>query len=396
MSLLRRKRKYHTFRTPRFFRWFRRNTEAVFSHGNGVHLFNSGAELFSAMLQAFAAAERTICAEFYIIRNDSVGRAFADALLAAAARGVTVRLLYDYIGCFDTPGTYFRQLEKGGVSCASFNPPPFRNGLAWFDRRDHRKMAVIDGSHAFVGGINIGEEYSGEGESLERWRDAGMGLDGPAARELQRLFLLTWQEESGKSDECRLDETVSRHYPADASVMIVTGSPHHNRSFIRSAFMLAIAGASDTVRILTPYFVPGPRFVRSLLRAVRRGVRVQLVLPASNDVPLVQLVSRSYYAPLLKAGIEIYEREGTVLHAKLMLIDDCWGVIGSANLDLRSFHRNYELNVIVDSHEFGSQLNEAIEEDLRRSKRIYLHEHERRGLLVRFMERIFAPASWFL
>ena len=396
MSLLRRKRKYQTFRTPRFFRWFRRNTEAVFSHGNRVQLFNSGAGLFSAMLKAFAAAERSICAEFYIIRNDLIGHAFADALLAAAARGVTVRLLYDYIGCFDTPGSYFRQLEKGGVSCVAFNPPPFRNGLAWFDRRDHRKMAVIDGAHAFVGGINIGEEYGGEGESLERWRDAGMGVDGPAARELQRLFLLTWQDESGKMDECRLDGTVSQHYPADASVMIVTGSPHHNRSFIRSAFMLAIAGASDTVRILTPYFVPGPRFVRSLLRAVRRGVRVQLVLPASNDVPLVRLVSRSYYASLLKAGIEIYEREGTVLHAKLMLIDDCWGVIGSANLDLRSFHRNYELNVIVDSHEFGRQLNEAIEEDLRRSKRIYLQEHERRGLMVRVMERIFAPASWFL
>ena len=396
MSLLRRKRKSHIFRTPRFFRWFRRNTEAVFSHGNRVHLFNSGAEIIAAILQSFSVARHSICAEFYIIRNDRTGRAFADALLAAAARGVTVRLLYDYIGCFDTPGGYFRQLEKGGVECVGFNPPPFRNGLAWFDRRDHRKMAVVDGVHAFVGGINIGDEYAGQGENIERWRDAGMLVEGPAARELQRLFMVTWQDESGKTAEWEPEGPVPRPFPADASVMIVTGSPHHNRSFIRSAFMMAIAGAADTVRILTPYFVPGPRFVRSLLRAVRRGVKVQLVLPATNDVPLVRLVSRSYYAPLLKAGIEIYEREGTVLHAKLMLIDDCWGVIGSANLDLRSFHRNYELNVIVDSHGFGRQLNEAIEEDLRQSRRILLHEHENRGILVRFMERIVAPASWFL
>lgn len=396
MSLLRRKRKSHIFRTPRFFRWFRRNTEAVFSHGNRVHLFNSGAEIIAAMLQSFSAARHSICAEFYIIRNDRTGRAFADALLAAAARGITVRLLYDYIGCFDTPGSYFRQLEKGGVECVGFNPPPFRNGLAWFDRRDHRKMAVVDGVHAFVGGINIGDEYAGQGENIERWRDAGMLVEGPAARELQRLFMVTWQDESGKTAEWEPEGPVPRQFPADAAVMIVTGSPHHNRSFIRSAFMMAIAGASDTVRILTPYFVPGPRFVRSLLRAVRRGVKVQLVLPATNDVPLVRLVSRSYYAPLLKAGIEIYEREGTILHAKLMLIDDCWGVIGSANLDLRSFHRNYELNVIVDSQGFGRQLNEAIEEDLRQSRRILLHEHENRGILVRFMERIVAPASWFL
>lgn len=396
MSLLRRKRKNHIFRTPRFFRWFRRNTEAVFSRGNRVELFNSGGDIIDAMLEGFAAARHTICAEFYIIRNDPVGNAFADALIAAAARGVRVRLLYDYIGSFDTPGAYFRRLERGGVACVAFNPPPFRNGIGWFDRRDHRKMAVVDGIHAFVGGINIGEEYAGRGEDVERWRDAGMSVEGAAARELQRLFMVAWQDESGITDEVEPAGPEPPRFDADASVMIVTGSPHHNRSFIRSAFMLAIAGASDTVRILTPYFVPGPRFVRSLLRAVRRGVRVQLVLPALNDVPLVRLVSRSYYAPLLKAGIEIYEREGTVLHAKLMLIDDCWGMIGSANLDLRSFHRNYELNVIVDSHEFGRQLNEAIEEDLSLSRRILLHEHESRGVLVRFMERIFAPASWFL
>ncbi len=122
--------------------------------------------------------------------------------------------------------------------------------------------------------------------------------------------------------------------------MIVNGGPHHTRSLIRSAFRMAIAGAAESVKIVNPYFVPGPRVVRSLLRAAARGVRVQLILPAKNDVPLVRLVSRSYYTPLLKGGIEIFEREGTVLHAKVMLIDESWAVIGSANLDQRSFHRN--------------------------------------------------------
>ena len=178
--------------------------------------------------------------------------------------------------------------------------------------------------------------------------------------------------------------------------MIVSGGPHHNRSLIRSAFRIALAGASEEVRILNPYFVPGPRVLRSLLRAAGRGVRVQLVLPAKNDVPLVRLISRSYYALLLRGGIEIYERQGTVLHAKVMLIDDYWTVLGSANLDNRSFHRNYEINAIIDSRKFGTQIAEMFEEDLARSLRIVLAEHERRGFLVRLLERCCEPVSWFL
>jgi cardiolipin synthase len=159
---------------------------------------------------------------------------------------------------------------------------------------------------------------------------------------------------------------------------------------------MAIAGASDSVKIVNPYFVPGPRVVRSLLRAAGRGVRVQLILPAKNDVPLVRLVSRSYYTPLLKGGVEIFEREGTVLHAKVMLIDESWAVVGSANLDQRSFHRNFEVNVIVDNPAFGRQVADMFNEDLTRSHRIIIEEHERRGWLVRLMERFCAPVSWFL
>lgn len=360
-------------------------------------LFSQGGEFLQAMLRALMGAEQRIVLEFYIIRDDCTGCAFAEALLAAAARGVEVLLLYDYIGCFDTPGSYFKRLGKGGVTCLPFNPPPFRKGIAWFDKRDHRKMAVIDGKAAFIGGVNIGNEYAGYGESIERWRDMGIRIDGPAARELQKLFLDSWLGEGGRGDAAELQEAPAPVEEVDgAEVMIVSGGPHHNRSLIRSAFRMAIAGASEDVKILNPYFLPGPRIVRSLLRAAGRGVRVQLVLPAKSDVPLVRLISRSYYAPLLRGGIEIFERQGTVLHAKVMLIDDYWAVIGSANLDHRSFHRNYEVNVIVDSRGFGGQVAEMFSEDLARSRRIVLEEHERRGFFVRLMERCCSPVSWFL
>ena len=177
-----------------------------------------------------------------------------------------------------------------------------------------------------------------------------------------------------------------QHASGDDDVAIVSGGPHHNRSRIRAAFRMAIAGATASIKIETPYFVPGPRFIRALLRAVRRGVKVELILPAKSDVPLVRLVNRSSYATLIKGGIEVYEREGTILHGKVMLIDGRWSVIGSANLDQRSFHRNFEVNVIVSSSDFGRQVDEMFSEDLALSRRISLEEHERRGFAIRLME----------
>ncbi len=395
MSLIRRKRKYRIFRSPRFFNLFRRNTEAAASKGNRVELFKNGAEFFAALFHSLRQAKHIICVEFYLIRDDQTGQLFADAILEAAARDVKVYLLYDYIGCFDTPGSYFRRLEKGGVICCQFNPPTFKKGIGWFDKRDHRKIAVIDGKIAYTGGLNIGDEYAGYGESYDRWRDVGIRLEGAAVSELNRLFRESWHREKSTIPEGCFDHYLHQEPGAD-EVLIVNGGPHHNRSFIRSAFRMAIAGASESITIANPYFVPGPRIIRSLLRAAGRGVKVRLILPAKSDVPIVRLVSRSYYAPLLKNGIEIFELAGTILHAKVMIIDSCWSVIGSANLDQRSFHRNYEVNVIVDSPSFGSQVSDMLQADLHRSGKILLEEHEQRGYLVRLMERVCSPISWFL
>jgi len=394
MQRLRRKRKKWLFRTPRFFDFFRRNTQAVVFSGNRVTLFRHGADFFPALLRAIARATDFICLEFYIICDDSTGQAVADALIAAARRGVEVFVIYDYVGSFDTPAAYFRRLQKGGVYCTAFNPL-FSRGVAWFDKRDHRKIAIIDGRCAFTGGMNIADSYAGCGELLQRWRDVGIMIEGEAVRELLRLFYETWQRERGFIPEGCAMQPVPEP-PGDARVMVVSGGPHHERSFIRSAFRVAIAGASESITIATPYFIPGPIVIRSLLRAAARGVRVRLLLPYKNDVPLVRLVSRTYYAQLLKGGIEIFELSAGVLHAKVLLVDDCWAMVGSANLDQRSFHRNYELNVVVDSLDFGSQVAEMLGHDLRAARRVELDEHEKRGYLVRTLERLFTPVSWFL
>ena len=395
MVTMRRKRKQLLFQTARFFDFFRRNTEAVSSLGNRATLYRYGSDFFPALLEAIPLAKSCVCLEFYTVCDDETGRLVAAALLAAAARGVRVYLLYDYIGCFDTPTAFFRKLAKGGVCCAAFNPPPFSRGIAWFDKRDHRKVVIIDGCRAFTGGINIADVYSGLGKKRTKWRDVGIRIEGEAVLELLRLFQETWKGESGEAPQgCAtlpLPEVAG-----DAKVMIVNGGPHHKRSFIRSAFRVAIAGASESVTIASPYFIPGPRVLRSLLRAAGRGVKVRLLLPHKSDVPLVRLLSRSYYGQLLACGIEIFELDSAVLHAKVLLIDESWAMVGSANMDQRSFHRNYELNVVVDSHDFGSQVADMLDTDLKGARRIVLREHQRRGWPVRFLEWLFSPVSWFL
>ena len=340
-----------------------------------------------------ATASVSLCAEFYRIKADATGQAFAAALRSAAHRGVQVSLIYDSIGCFDTPASFFQALHRAGVQCLPFNKPTFTK-LHWLDIRDHRKMVVIDGSTAFLGGLNVGDEYSGFGDSWERWRDVGIRLDGPAALELQRLFHETWEQEAGVAIGQRPGHTSS---PAgDADVIIVNGSPHHNRPLIRNSFRLAVVGATRSIRIITPYFLPGPRVVRSLLRAVKRGVRVQIILPSISDVPVVQMMSRAYLKPLLEHGVDIFTRQGTILHAKVMLIDNRWATLGSANLDYRSFHRNFEINVIIDSPAFGAQVAALFAEELLLSRRMTLADHGRVNGFERFLEWLLTPLSRFL
>lgn len=367
--------------------------DVVRFHHNRVLLLPHGGDFFPALFRALAEATTSICAEFYIIKPDDTGRAFAQALSDAAGRGVDVSLIYDAIGCFDTPSSYFHQLQTNGVRCLPFNKPAFSK-LHWLDIRDHRKMVIIDGTTAFLGGLNVGDEYSGYGDSYERWRDVGIRMDGPAATELQRLFWQTWEQERGPKVHRSINLPTG---PAgDADVIIVNGSPHHNRPLIRNSFRLVMAGAVHTIRIITPYFLPGPRVVRSLLRAIKRGARVQLILPSISDVPIIQMLSRAYLKPLLEAGAEIFARQGTILHAKVMLIDNRWATLGSANLDYRSFHRNFEINVIIDSPAFGVQMETLFNEELGQSKRITVEDHPRLTRLERFLRWLLTPLSRFL
>ncbi|WP_223920776.1 phosphatidylserine/phosphatidylglycerophosphate/cardiolipin synthase family protein [Geobacter sp. AOG2] len=364
---------------------------------NRVVLQPDGPHFFQALFSAIRLAERYILLEYYLIRNDATGSAFAAELADAHRRGVQVFLIYDYIGCVETPSAYFRSLAQYGISLVPFNKPSFKRGIHWFDKRDHRKMALIDGREAFLGGFNIGDEYAGLISSPFTFRDVGFSITGSAVRELERIFSETWQMERNEPPRIPVGgEEPGALHPGQANVIIVSGGPHHRSSYIRSAFLAAITSASESVLIVTPYFVPGPRIIRSLLRAVRRGVLVRILLSARSDVPLMRLVGRSYYSALLKEGIQIYELERQILHAKVMLIDGERTVIGSANMDQRSFHRNFEINGIIDNNSFGRQIGRMLEQDFRDSRAVILEDHERRGKLSRLLEKMVNLFAWFL
>jgi cardiolipin synthase len=365
---------------------------------NRVKLLPDGESFFRTLLAAIGSARHIILLEYYLIRNDRTGAAVAAELARAVVRGVRVLLIYDYLGCVDTPSSFFRSLAQQGIELISFNSPSFRRGIRWFDRRDHRKMTIIDGCRAFLGGFNIGDEYAGITSRPRRFRDLGFSVEGSAVRELIDIFTETWQMELGRLPELPQFMEVSQGgaTQGEANVAFVSGGPHQRSSYIRHAFLVNIASASEDLLIVNPYFVPGPRIIRSLLRAARRGVRVRLLLPARSDVPLVLLVGRSSYGALLRGGVEIYELEDGILHAKVMLVDGERTILGSANLDQRSFHRNFEINGIIDSSSFGSQIRQVVEREVVASRRITLDGHEQRGVTTRMLEKLVNLFGWFL
>jgi cardiolipin synthase A/B len=393
------RRKNRLLRMMHLLRRIRPSTLPVTHRHNRVVLFHDGRGFFPSLHAAIRSAEHFILIEYYLIRNDRTGAALAAELAEAVRRGVRVLLIYDYIGSVETPASYFKNMAQQGIELIPFNVPSFQRGLRWFDRRDHRKMAIIDGVLAFLGGFNIGDEYAGLADGTQRFHDIGFSISGSAVHELVGIFSETWLMERGEFPRLPLadgDENAQVRGDGQGNVVIVSGGPHHRSSYISNAFLIHIASAAEEILIATPYFIPGPRIIRSLLRAARRGVRVRLLLPARCDMPLVRLLGHSYYSALLRGDIEICEMEREILHAKVMLIDGERTVIGSANFDQRSFHRNFEINLVIDNERFGGQIQTILREDFREARPIRLDDHERRGMMVRGLEKVINLFSWFL
>jgi cardiolipin synthase len=366
--------------------------------GNKVTLLLDGPATFQAMFSAIRGARGQIHLETYIFEDDEVGRKFSDALVAKQAEGIQVALVYDSVGSMNTPKEFFKHLADNGVKVLEFNPiNPLTAKKGWeVNQRDHRKILVVDGQSAFLGGVNISSVYSGGSfrtgskqrpDGRPPWRDTHLQIEGPVVGEFQKLFLATWEKQKGEplAPPNRVPMPAAR---GKEVVRAIGSSPDEPYSLIYATLLSAIGSAETSVHLTNAYFVPDPQLLAALKDAVRRGVDVTLILPGNTDSWLVFHAGRSYYDELLGSGVKIHERHDALLHSKTAIIDGVWSTIGSTNLDWRSFLHNEEVNAVILGPEFGAQMQAMFDADLAASTSVTLEAWQQRSFDNRAKETV--------
>jgi cardiolipin synthase A/B len=371
--------------------------------GNKVTLLQDGPATYRAMFAAIGAARSRIDVESYIIEDGEVGQQFAQLLLERQANGVQVNVMYDSAGTFGTGKAYFDRLTQAGVQVVEFNPVnPLAAKKAWSpNHRDHRKLLIVDGAVAFLGGINISSVYS-SGSGFRRgergadpaagWRDTDIQVEGPVVAQFQKLFDESWGKQQGKP--LPSPAPVAALAQGHEIVRAIGSTPDDAFSLVYLTLVSAITNAEKQVYITNAYFVPDPQLVKALLDAAARGVDVRLVLPSRSDSAPAYHAGRSYYTQLLQAGVKIYERRGATLHAKTAIVDGVWSLVGSSNLDWRSALDNDEINAVILGREFGAQMQAAYLKDIEASDAIELGDWERRPVMMKLKEaaaRLWGP-----
>jgi cardiolipin synthase len=357
--------------------------------GHGIALHRDGGEAYPRMLEAIRNARRSVLMEMYQFADDATGRKFADALTAGAQAGLDVRLLYDAVGSRATGNAFFGELRSKGVKVAEFQPlARWIAGLA-FGRRNHRKLLVIDGRVAFIGGLNISNDYASLADGGLGWRDTLVELEGPCVLDQQKTFLALWTRL--RRNDPPLPAEPAAPLPQDTRVLTVTSQSLRDRWEIARHYRHAIEQARDRVWIASAYFLPSLRFIRSLRAARRRGVDVRVLLPGRTDFAPVLYGMQRLFATLLFAGIRIFEWPGPMMHAKTMVVDGTWSTVGSYNIDRLSGFRNYELIAVVCDTGFGERMTTMFERDFAGSKEIKRKTWKLRGWGRQFLERLAYP-----
>ena len=359
--------------------------------GNRVTALVNGDEIFPAMLAAVRGAQRTITFETYIYWSGEIGAQFTDALIERARAGVKVHLLLDWFGSSRIDSAALRRMEDAGVEVAKYHPF-FWKGPLRVNHRDHRKILVVDGKVGFTGGAGIADLWLGHAHDAAHWRDTQFKLEGPAVGQMQAAFMDNWM----KTRNVVLHG--EEYFPPLGAVggdfaQVFISSPREGVESMRLMYLLSLAAARKNIRLCSPYFLPGTLMMDGLISARQRGVEVEVILPGPiTDTRIVSLASRDRWEPLLKAGVKIYEYQPTMYHTKVMIVDDLWVSVGSANIDSRSFRLNDEANLNVYSATFAAAQNRIFETDRAKSREMSLQEWRNRSLLHQLGETI---TGWF-
>jgi len=369
----------------------------AYVEGNRVTLLHDGGQCFPAMLDAIAHARHEVLLEMYWFGSDATGWRFAEALMDKAREGVPVALIYDAVGSIDSDGRIFDAMRAAGVHVIDYNPiAPWRRRFRWgvINRRNHRKMLMVDRRVGFTGGVNIGDEWAAEADGGGGWRDDMVRVEGLAVTSMRTIFLHTWdrlvREESGEHTEVG-DEIPPARFTgeSDAKVRVLANHYLGERRAIRATYLDRIRRAEKSVYITNSYFLPDRSIRRALIHAARRGVEVRVLLPGESDVPAVSHASRRMYGWFMDAGVHLHEWRGNVLHAKTAVVDERWTTVGTYNLDHRSWHFNLEVTVAIEDEAVGRAMRDRFFQDLAQAPEVDERSYRYRPMGDRLLEHFF-------
>ncbi len=361
---------------------------------NSAELLIDGEETFNAIFEGIASATEYILVQFYILRDDELGRKLQQALIEKARNGIRVYVLYDELGSHSLSVTYTEELRQAGVLIHPFNTTQGKGNRFRMNFRNHRKIVVVDGDVAYVGGHNVGDEYLGKHPTLTPWRDTHVAVRGPVVQFVQVSFVEDWLWAVGSTPEWRsggtheLDWNPEKAPQGDMLALCLPTGPADDLETCTLFFLDAINVAKNRLWIVSPYFVPDEQLMSALQLAALRGVDVRILIPENPDQNLVYYSSFSYLEEAEKAGIKIYRYQPGFLHQKVMLVDDSASVIGTANFDNRSMRLNFEVSMLIVDKEFASKVETMLREDFSNSRKVSAEEYTDASRAFRFAVRV--------
>ncbi len=361
---------------------------AFYTNNNQVTIFIDGKSKFDQLKKNLEAAKLYIHMEYYIIKNDTLGTAILDILCRKAKEGVEVKLLYDGMGCLKVPKSFFANLTQAGGKVACFFPPflPYINLRVNF--RNHRKICTIDGKYAFIGGFNIGDEYLGLSKRFGFWRDTHLFIQGDAIDALQLHFLMDWRFASNEDVFFDSKYFPHRTHLGKTGLQMVSSGPDSTFTSIKNGYLKMISKAEKNIYIETPYFIPDDSILEALRIASLSGVDVRIIIPSKPDHPFVYWASTSYMGELLESGVKCFTYTKGFLHSKFLSIDGSISSVGTANLDIRSFTLNFEINAFIYDKNITSKLDGFFMDDLEFCDELTQEKYINRSSVVKFKESV--------
>lgn len=370
------------------------SAKAPFTTNNRSNVLTNGIVTFETIIEVLSKARHHIHLEYFIIKNDNIGKKIMNILMEKARSGVEVRVIYDSVGSWKLSKEYLKEMKGSGVEIHGFLPVFIPLLSRELNYRNHRKIIVVDGKAGFLGGINIGDEYLGKNPYLGFWRDTHLLIEGEAVYGLQNIFLLDWFFVSKQRIEFNEWYFPKLDYFGEQLIQITASGPDSDWESIMQAYFSIITSAEERIWINTPYLVPEDSIMMALKTAALSGVDVKIILPSKPDHKTVFWASRGNVEQLLKAGVKIYEYTKGFIHAKILVVDGAMASIGTANLDIRSFQLNFEVNAFIYDKDTVVRLEKDFLMDLKDSEEIMLEEHLKRPLLEKIKESagsLFSP-----